>query len=68
MDLIVVIAIIYIGGPLGLLCLLIAAVQMVRNRVRGTSHNTAGWAFFGIILLLVAAGLFYQLSQVNFGL
>lgn len=68
MDLIAVIAIIYIGGPLGLLCLLVAAVQMARNRMRGTSYNTAGWTVCGIAMVLVAGWMFYELSQVNFGL
>lgn len=64
MDLIAVIAIAYIGGPIGALCVLIGLLGVWRKK----QNWPAILIIAGAVLLAIAAGLFIELANTNFGL
>ncbi|SMX32399.1 hypothetical protein [Octadecabacter ascidiaceicola] len=68
MELILALAAVYIGGPLGLLLVLIGAIGVWRRKTPGEY----GWMGFvlivGIILIVIAGILGLELSRTNFGL
>ena len=68
MDLILAIILIYGGGPLGLLLVLIGGIGLYRN----TDPEKGGWSrlflVIGILLVIFASWMFYELMDTNFGL
>jgi len=68
MGLVPVLIAIYIGGPLGLLFVLIGLIKIRRNKTPGEY----GWPGFlliiGIILIVIAGLMGLELSRTNFGL
>ena len=63
MEVIAVIGMIYIGGPIGIVLILVGLALKLRTKNKGSSL-----LIIGVLICAIAGGLFYQLSQVNFGL
>ena len=68
MGLILALAMTYIGGPLGLLFVLIGLVRIRRNKTPGEYGWPGLLLILGIILIVVAGLLAIEISKINFGL
>jgi len=63
MGLIIAIGIAYIGGPIGILLILVGLGLMLRKK-----NQRSSLLILGVLICAIAGIAFYQLTQVNFGL
>ena len=63
MEIIAVIGMIYIGGPIGIVLILVGLGMMLRKKNRGSTLLISG-----VLICAIAGILFYQIADVNFGL
>ena len=68
MGLIVVLGIIYIGGPLGILFLLIGVIGVRRRNTPGEYGWPGLLVILGVILLIIAGLSIVEIGRINFGL
>jgi hypothetical protein len=68
MGLIIVLGAIYLGGPLGLLFLLIGGLGIRRRKTPGEYGWPGLLVVLGIVLLIIAGLLMVELGNTNFGL
>ncbi|AKS46561.1 hypothetical protein SAMN05444287_1678 [Octadecabacter temperatus] len=68
MGLIIVIGVIYLGGPLGLFFLLVGGIGMYRRKTPGQYGWPGLLLILGIILVLIAGYFAIELSNTNLGL
>lgn len=68
MEVIFIIIVIYVGGPIGLLMVLIGALGLWRGVDAVARRLAKLFLIFGGLLVIAAAWSFYVIAGVNFGL
>ena len=68
MELLFVLGVIYLGGPIGVLLVILGAVGVARNKTPGEYGWPGLFLVIGVILLIAAVWLFFALANTNFGL